>query len=190
MNFGRTGPSGEVGVRERLRKRFRRSPEPDEVSFEMTRNKGYRGRAKKTRKQNNIMHGSENEAPPQFEMARITDMYGNTYDDTIDQEDACNPAGTGDSHVQVNVSSHRNAVVHNGNTGLVGAKSMTPQELARDPFVLELMQHIADLERLQSSNVRDVAPGSTQVRNALNPVLAMKHVLNPLQRKAKRFKVV
>ena len=41
VNFGRTGPSGEVGVCERLRKRLRRSPEPEEICFEMARDKGY-----------------------------------------------------------------------------------------------------------------------------------------------------
>ena len=40
MNFGRTGPSGEVGVRERLRRRLRRSPDPEEIRFEMARDKG------------------------------------------------------------------------------------------------------------------------------------------------------
>ena len=49
LNFGRTGPSGEVGVRERLRNRFRRSPDPDEVQFEMVRDKGYGGRSKRNK---------------------------------------------------------------------------------------------------------------------------------------------
>ena len=47
VNFGRTGPSGEVGVRERLRKMLRRSPDPEEIQFEMARDKGYGGRSKR-----------------------------------------------------------------------------------------------------------------------------------------------
>ena len=47
VNFGRTGPSREVGVRERLRKMLRRSPDPEEIQFEMARDKGYGGRSKR-----------------------------------------------------------------------------------------------------------------------------------------------
>ena len=60
VNFGRTGPSGEVGVRERLRRQLKRSPEPEEVRFEMARNKGYSGRSKRNMNSDNIMHGSRN----------------------------------------------------------------------------------------------------------------------------------
>ena len=51
VNFGRTGPSGEVGVRERLRKMLRRSPDPEEIQFEMARDKGYGGRSKRKQTQ-------------------------------------------------------------------------------------------------------------------------------------------
>ncbi|KAG0574704.1 hypothetical protein KC19_VG283900 [Ceratodon purpureus] len=57
---GRTGPLGEVGIRERLRHRLNRSPAPEEVVAEMTRDKGYSGARK------SIRHGrsspSESEA--------------------------------------------------------------------------------------------------------------------------------
>ena len=42
----RTGPGGEIGVRESLKVRLRRSPDPDEVRLEMSREKGYGGRKK------------------------------------------------------------------------------------------------------------------------------------------------
>ena len=38
--LGRTGASGEDGVRERLREKFGRSPDPNEVAHEMQRDKG------------------------------------------------------------------------------------------------------------------------------------------------------
>ena len=57
LNFGRTGPSGEVGVRERLKKRNKRSPDPEEVQFEMARDRGYGGRSKRHKNSENVMHG-------------------------------------------------------------------------------------------------------------------------------------
>ncbi len=47
-------------MRQRLRKQFKRSPEPDEVRFEMARDKGYGGRSKCTKPSDNIMHRSRN----------------------------------------------------------------------------------------------------------------------------------
>ena len=46
QTLGRTGPGGEIGVRESLKVRFSRSPDPDEVRVEMSREKGYGGRKK------------------------------------------------------------------------------------------------------------------------------------------------
>ena len=43
QTLGRTGPGGEIGVRESLKVRLRRSPDPDEVRIEMSREKGYGG---------------------------------------------------------------------------------------------------------------------------------------------------
>ena len=60
VNFGRTGPSREVGMRERLRRQMKRSPDPEEVRFEMAQNKGYNGRSKRNKTPVNIMHGSWN----------------------------------------------------------------------------------------------------------------------------------
>ena len=40
VNFGRTGPSREVGVRERLRRQLRRSLDPEEIQQKMARDKG------------------------------------------------------------------------------------------------------------------------------------------------------
>ncbi|KAG0594661.1 hypothetical protein M758_UG097200 [Ceratodon purpureus] len=45
-NKGRTGPLGEVGVRERLRIQLGRSPEPEDVYAEMARDKGYSRKSK------------------------------------------------------------------------------------------------------------------------------------------------
>ena len=46
-SFGRTGSRGINGVRERLREQLNRSPDPDEMEFELSRDKGYGGYKKK-----------------------------------------------------------------------------------------------------------------------------------------------
>lgn len=46
-SYGRTGSRGVNGVRERLREKFNRSPDPEEMEFELTRDKGYGGYRKK-----------------------------------------------------------------------------------------------------------------------------------------------
>lgn len=46
-NKGRTGPLGEAGITERLRRQLLRSPTLDEVHEEMQRDKGYSGRSRK-----------------------------------------------------------------------------------------------------------------------------------------------
>ncbi|KAG0573401.1 hypothetical protein KC19_VG175600 [Ceratodon purpureus] len=48
---GRTGPLGEVDITERLGERLGRTPAPDEVEEEMTRDKGYSG---SSRTENNL----------------------------------------------------------------------------------------------------------------------------------------
>jgi hypothetical protein len=47
--YGRTGSGGVHGVRERLRERFNRSPDPDEMEAELNRGKGFGGVKQKRR---------------------------------------------------------------------------------------------------------------------------------------------
>ena len=46
--LGRTGSRGVNGIRERLRQILNRSPDPEEIEYEMTRDKGYGGYQKKS----------------------------------------------------------------------------------------------------------------------------------------------
>lgn len=46
-SYGRTGSRGINGVRERLREKFNRSPDPDEMEEELNRDKGYGGYKKR-----------------------------------------------------------------------------------------------------------------------------------------------
>ena len=59
LNFGRTGPSSEAEVRERLRRKQKRSPEPKEIGFEMARDKDYDGWSKRKTPTDTIMYGSQ-----------------------------------------------------------------------------------------------------------------------------------
>ena len=149
VNFGRTGPSGEVGVRERLKKRLRRSPEPEEIRFEMARDKGYGGQHQKNRARQNIMHGSEAASPLPAEVAPISGELDNREEDTNDED--CTHPGTSGSPIQIhdNIgSSARAATVITGG-GRVG--DISAEELATNPFVMKLMDRIAALEGRRSS---------------------------------------
>ena len=148
MNFGRTGPSGSVGVRERLRKRFRRSPDPERIRFEMARDKGYGGRSKRMQNKENVMHGSQHASPGSFEVARVTDVLGNPYLD--ETEVACNPHVTCGSPVQIHDEIESEARPTTGNIGSGGVHTMSEEQLACNPFVMKLMERIAALEGHQS----------------------------------------
>lgn len=148
MNFGRTGPSGSVGVRERLRKRFRRSPDPEEIRFEMARDKGYGGRSKRMQNKENVMHGSQHASPGSFEVARVTDVLGHPYLD--ETEVACNPHVTCGSPVQIHDEIESEARPTTGNIGSGGVHTMSEEQLACNPFVMKLMEIIAALEGRQS----------------------------------------
>jgi len=79
VNFGRIGPSGEVGVRERLRRKLRRSPHPEEIRFEMAHNKGYGGQYKHKKKYMNVMHDREGIGQLALEGAPIHGPSDNAY---------------------------------------------------------------------------------------------------------------
>ena len=161
MNFGRTGPSGEVGVRERLRKRLRRSPDPEEIRFEMARDKGYGGRSKRMQNEDNVMHGSQRATPGSFEVARVTDVLGNPYLDKT--EVACNPHVTSGLPVQIHDKIGSEARPTTGNIGSGGVHPMSEEQLACNPFVMRLMERIAALEGRQS--IIPIEPATTTTNN-------------------------
>lgn len=88
VNFGRTRRSREVGIRERLRKMLRRSPDPEEIQFEIVQDKGYGGRLKRKQLQDSIMHDEDQASRVSFEVARVTECIGSEYAD--DTENAPN----------------------------------------------------------------------------------------------------
>jgi len=160
MNFGRTGPSGEVGVRERLRKWLRRSPDPEEIRFEMARDKGYGGRSKRMRNEDNVMHGSQHASAGPFEVARVFDVPRNPHLD--ETEVACNPHVTCGLPVQIHDEIGSEARPTTSNIGMGGAHTMTEEQLACNPFVKRLMERIAALEGRQSFIPIEDAAGTTK----------------------------
>lgn len=144
VNFGRTGPSGEVGVRERLRKRLKRSPEPEEIRFEMARDKGYGGQSRKKKVVDKVMHGSEVAPPLSQEVGPILDGFENTIDDT--NEDDCNPPVPGGSPPAIHDNIAGTARPATVNTACGRGQPMAEEDLASNPLVLKLLERIAALE--------------------------------------------
>lgn len=47
VNFGKTRPLEEVGVRKKLRRKLQLSPNLEEIQFKMARDKGYSGHSQR-----------------------------------------------------------------------------------------------------------------------------------------------
>lgn len=86
-NFGRTGPSGEVGVRHRLKRELRRSPHPKEIQHEMLRDKGYGGYSRSHRKSNDVMHGSEAKVEVFVEGNQVSAASDSSANDTVAEQE-------------------------------------------------------------------------------------------------------
>ena len=160
VNFGRTGPSGQVGVRERLRKRLRRSPDPEEIRIEMARDKGYGGRSNRLQKQDTVMHGSQHASAASFQVGRVRDVFGNPYVD--ETEDVGIPPLTRGSPVEIQDEIGSEARLATGNIGSGGLQTMSEEQLATNPFVMKLMERIAALEGRQSNVPVEVVAVTTE----------------------------
>lgn len=149
-NFGRTRPSGEVDVRERLRRKFRQSPEPEEISMEMSRNKGYGGRSKKTLGYGDVMRGSEKDARFGRLVVRVDEPGTGIYNVTTAEED--DSAKHGSFENQLNTESEDYGT---GSGGLCRPHvlNMTVEEISQHPLVLKMMERLEALEGRQISSV-------------------------------------
>lgn len=145
-NFGRTGPSGEIGVRTRLKKQWGRSPDPDEVRFEMARDKGYSGRSKRSRPSENVMHGTKG-ALLTGDDGRISSRYTEEESESPSQD--CSPPTASDVPV-------KSVVKGNPNVESVtdeGVLSISEEQLAQHPMVIRMMQRLEALEKRNSQNI-------------------------------------
>ena len=133
VNFGRTGPSGEVGVRARLRKRLRRSPDPEEVQLEMSRDKGYGGRSKKNKVQDNVMHDNDRILTLPFQGGSVSDACRDTNEERSDDEEYHAAAG-GSGDPSQHISANR-APTATFNTGSGGENNISAAaDLASNPL--------------------------------------------------------
>lgn len=152
VNFGRTGPSGEVGIRERLRRQFRRSPHPEEIQLEMSRDKGYGGQCKRKIIEASSTHDRETSPLVSLGAVRINDcLNGENVEDT---EDAL--AGTTSSQEALHdvLQSQPAAVGHASSTEL---NDLMDSDIACSPFVLNLMDRLAALENSLRNKTTEVS---------------------------------
>ena len=139
VNFGRTGPSGEVGVRERLRRQFKRSPDPEEVRFEMARNKGYSGRSKRNKTSDNIMHGSWN-AGVQLEDEEI--RHNSQHTQGISPRLDSSAAGRSDDRAQFHDDNATCLQFARKIDVQSGIMSISEEQFAQHPMKLKLMHRL------------------------------------------------
>lgn len=169
MNFGRTGPSGEVGVRARLRKRLRRSPDPEEVQLEMSRDKGYGGRSKKQKVQDNVMHDTDSALMLPFQVASVSDTCKDTNEERSNDEEYHTTArGSEDANQYMSANRAPPATL---NTGSGGGNNISTEDLSSNPIVMKLLERIAALEGRQSSGSvtgTTMGPVGVQVPEASN----------------------
>ena len=141
VNFGRTGPSGEVGIRERLRRQFRRSPHPEEIQLEMSRDKGYGGQCKRKIIEAPSTHDRETSPPVSLVAMLINDcLNGENVEDT---EDALAGSTSSQEALHHVLQSQPVAPGHASSTQV---NDLMDSEIACSPFVLNLMDRLAALE--------------------------------------------
>ena len=169
VNFGRTRPSGEVGVRERLRRHLKRSPDPEEVRFEMARNKGYSGRSKSNKSSDNIMHGSWN-AGDRLEDSEIRHNSQHTEGASLRNDNSA-PEGRPERAQFYDDSEPCSQPARK--TGYQsGMLSISEEQLAQHPMVLKLMQRLEALEgrKRQSAAVEEVVGGQSNPKAAVEEI--------------------
>jgi len=152
VNFGRTGPSGEVGIRERLRRQFRRSPHPEEIQLEMSRDKGYSGQCKRKIIDASSTHDSETSPPLSLVASLINDcLNGENVEGT---EDAL-AGSTSSQEALHDVLESQPVAVGHASSKVVN--DLMDSEISCSPFVLNLMDRPATLENSLRNKTTEVS---------------------------------
>lgn len=142
MNFGRTGPSGEVGVRQRLRRALRRSPDPEEIKQEMARDKGYGG-FQRERKSDNVIHGSKGPVQLYIEGKQHSGRSGSSADNKFtEDEDNVDMHAVGDRMFPP----MRPRRKERQDVGTAHVLAMTDNDIAQHPLVMRLMHRFSAVE--------------------------------------------
>lgn len=155
LNFGRTGPSGEVGVRERLRKKLKRSPEPEEINFEMARDKGYGGQSKRIKSTDNIMHGSRDE-DVRLDEEEIHRNSGGAAGQS--PEYSRSPQGTSRGPIHLRDGGRQEWETAPNTTDSSRVLSISEEDLARHPMVMRMMERLEALEGKKTTGTVDTEP--------------------------------
>jgi hypothetical protein len=152
VNFGRTGPSGEVGIRERLHRQFRRSPHLEEIQLEMSRDKGYGGQCKRKIIEASSTHDRETSPPISLVARLINDcLNGENVEDT---EDAL-AGSTSSQEALHDVLESQPAAVGHASSKVVN--DLMDSDIACSPFVLNLMDRLAALENSLRNKTAEVS---------------------------------
>ena len=155
LNFGRTGPSGEVGVRERLRKKLKRSPEPEEINFEMARDKGYGGRSKRIKPTDNIMHGSRDE-DVRLDEEELHRNSGGAAGQS--PKFSRSPQRTSRGPIHLRDGGRREWETAPNTTDSSRVLSISEEDLARHPMVMRMMERLEALEGKKTTSRVDTEP--------------------------------
>jgi len=143
VNFGRTGPSGEVGVKQRLQRFLGRSPDPEEVSYEMTRDKGYNVRRKGQDSRVHLMDGSKHPRRLTMGEVEVIPLNGNAQEERGTHDDEENE---GRHDADENDGLKRTCVQSGELVVSNSVASMSTEEISKHPFVLMMMQRLEALE--------------------------------------------
>lgn len=149
VNFDRTGPSGEVGVCQRLPRRFGRSPDPEEVTFEMAQDKGYGGRSKRNEPSQNVMHARQMVAVT-MEDGSISGRSGHEQRESPGRDSS--PPPTSDVPHEFGVKENTNVELAQDKEVASGVLGISKEQLAQHPMVICMMQ------RLEALEVRHILP--------------------------------
>lgn len=155
INFELTGPLGEVGIRERLRRQLTTSLDLEEIQAEMARDKGYGGRSKRKHVQDSLMHDRDRSSPT-LDIFRITDGNGSdTYFEDV--EDGGNGSTKLRSSLQLQDKKGGHGLAAAANVVPSGVASMMDEQIASDSFVLNPMDRLAALEQSLRTKSAEVA---------------------------------
>lgn len=155
-HFGRTGPSGEVGVRERLKRKLRRSLELEEISKEMARDKGYGGHSKRKSCADRVMHGSESGLRRPFQETTMN-LLSVSADEEDDKENGEQDGGA----YALEVDKHDCVEMGDDNRGGLGL-NLSSEEIMHHPFVMKMMKRLEALEGREKARAKSV-PGTEEV---------------------------
>jgi len=179
VNFGRTGPSGEVGVQERLRRKLGRSPNPEEIRYEMARNKGYGGHYRQKKEYMNVMHDRDGVGQLALEGAPIAGPSDNSCKSIRSQHDHDgHDVDVGGRSTEESLSQGRRSA----DPSKRPLHEISAEEVAQHPLVMRMMERLEALEGRHTTIVDD---RSASTKNSVD----LQEVHQSMHR-AKRHKTI